>query len=349
MTGLEPGAANRAGRQRLVVSPNVRRLLIFVSLVLALAGCDSNSDADRTTVRTGERTRSEVQRFYVRMEDDAAALQVAVSRVLKGDSDAVDRVTALHKRIRARLYDYLVANGDRPAGFLLLDLAAVGARAEADTGDLDGLKQKRTAIVNAREKLAQERSAAFCEQSRGACGPIALERGDELAGTPIGRSQRDRLIVAGYDRLLRGAGRARRQRRVDMRRVAPFDWSRMFVFAGFTRAQMRQAISDELGFDWQHAPPTSADSCRSGADCAVLLVFATRHQVVAAVSRYEFGALICLDTRALRPRQTRLTAYRTGLAKAGNPLPGAHPVVLLIPPSLFANTSDCRKDYGVLR
>ena len=193
-------------------------------------------------------------------------------------------------------------------------------------------------------------SAAFCRRRRGTCGDIELEYGDNaVGGTPIGTTARDRLIVARYDRLIRDARDAPHPRVVDMRRVARMRWIRMFVFdRGVSRAGVQAVIAADLGFRWPDAPRNGTFGCAHS--CPLLLVFASRRRVLAAVSRHDFGALNCLSGRGWRPRRTRLRALRSAGYRPGDGLPGAPPTVVLAPAGKPVDIVwPCLKTYGVLR
>ncbi|HEY2604369.1 MAG TPA: hypothetical protein VGI67_22620 [Thermoleophilaceae bacterium] len=108
-------------------------------------------------------------------------------------------------------------------------------------------------------------------------------------------------------RLANAIGRAnlgRRFRAVDMAKVAPFRWERVYVFAN----EASDDIKRRLGFDWTGAPETVP---RSGQHES-LLAFVRGGQVAgSAFFSDAIGHLDCLTAEGGYPRGTRFVVRYT--------------------------------------
>ena len=109
------------------------------------------------------------QRFYVQMDDDAIALDDAITAAQAGDFDAtsgrvevsdeaIRRLRRLSQRIDSRVTDYLLDEGQESVGGNLLASAAETAPGGAQRGDLADLARARGQVLRS-EKYAR----------RGAC------------------------------------------------------------------------------------------------------------------------------------------------------------------------------------
>jgi hypothetical protein len=96
------------------------------------------------------------QRFFLRMDSDAIALDAAIGAAQDGDAAAVGQIEELEARIRARVNAHLLGGGDTSVGGNLLLSAATMARGAAPAGDVERLADARRDIAEARTKLAEE-------------------------------------------------------------------------------------------------------------------------------------------------------------------------------------------------
>jgi hypothetical protein len=105
---------------------------------------------------TASRQASARQRFYLKIDDDALALDDAVNAAQDGEAGAASRIASLRKRILDRVNDHLLDGGDTSVGANLLLSAATTARDAARAGDVERLSDVRRGITDARSKLADE-------------------------------------------------------------------------------------------------------------------------------------------------------------------------------------------------
>ena len=132
-----------------------------------------------------------------------------------------------------------------------------------------------------------------------------------------------------------------------MTRVAPFAWTRWYVFEGESRAQMQRVIARELGFRWEQVPkPPSIYSATS------LLVFATRTHVVSAVPERHI-VMGCLGVGRGRSRKhSRFDVLRSKGAPADRAagLPAYPPTLVGVTAArtIDAVQSHCLRGFGVL-
>jgi hypothetical protein len=101
-------------------------------------------------------------------------------------------------------------------------------------------------------------------------------------------------------RLANAIGRAslgRSQRSVDMTRVAPFGWDRVYVFASETSVD----IDRRLGFTWRNAPSTVP---RSGEHESLIAFVRGRRVVASSFFPDAIGQLGCLSAPAGYSRGT---------------------------------------------
>lgn len=121
-------------------------------------------------------------------------------------------------------------------------------------------------------------------------------------------------------RLANAVGRAslgRRFRGVDMAKIAPFAWDRVYVFRDTTSAD----IDRRLGFHWADAP----DAVPRSGEHESLLVFTSGKRVAGSTFFSDaIGHLDCLAAQAGYPRGTR---FRVRYARGGH-----EPYLATVPP-----------------
>lgn len=108
-------------------------------------------------------------------------------------------------------------------------------------------------------------------------------------------------------RLANAIGRAslgRRHRMVDMTKVAPFAWGRMYVFSNETSADIRR----RLGFEWSGAPDTVP---RHGQRESLLVFTAGQRVTGSAFFSEAIGRLDCLGSPSGYRRGTRFSVRFT--------------------------------------
>src|SRR4051794_9045887 len=94
-------------------------------------------------------------------------------------------------------------------------------------------------------------AAVVCAALSGCGGHAKPPAGPNIA--------RDRSVAAHLRQLDPKARNATAPLAIDLRQIAPFRWTRMFVFAeGYGRTQMRRVIARELGFSWKETPARAA-------------------------------------------------------------------------------------------
>lgn len=188
--------------------------------------------------------------------------------------------------------------------------------------------------------------AAHTGVGKDEAGHSAVSNSQEPHGN--GDIRLDRLVAAGFRRALRGARSAQRPRVIDMRHIAPFPWTRWYIFEGATREEMQRVIVHELGFRWRQAPSSTPPL----SSATSLVVFATDKRVVSAVpeSRIAMG---CLNNGHGRSRaRSRLRLYRS----AGSPpdpasgVPATAPTLVALSSPLGTNVREqrCVQGFGVL-
>jgi len=186
----------------------------------------------------------------------------------------------------------------------------------------------------------------FCRDNPGAVCP-----GVPRAPMLIGEGTRELLVARLLRQILAGARDAPRPPTVDMRLVAPFAWTRLFVFSGETSGQMRDIVRRTLGVRWRY-PPETTGCPADERTCPVVLAFATSHRVVTAVGRRDFAPLGCLAAiaRGLVRSHTRFKAYRSAGAPADPAagLPASPPSVIVLPTTFSKQVFACSKGFGVL-
>jgi hypothetical protein len=94
------------------------------------------------------------QRFYLATDDDAIALDGAVSALQNGEAGARSRVIRLEQQLRKRVTSYLLATGEESHGGNLLVSSAVTASEQSS--DLSALARVRRDIAEARARLAAD-------------------------------------------------------------------------------------------------------------------------------------------------------------------------------------------------
>ncbi len=115
-------------------------------------------------------------------------------------------------------------------------------------------------------------------------------------------------------RLANAIGRANlgpTHRRVDMARIAPFRWDRVYVFSDETSADIRR----RLGFDWRNAP----DAVPRKGEHETLVAFVRGRRVASATFFSDaIGQLDCLTAPA---GYTRRTSFVVRFNRAKPPAP----------------------------
>jgi hypothetical protein len=143
---------------------------------------------------------------------------------------------------------------------------------------------------------------------------------DKQATAPL--TDRDKQVSSRLVRIAHAARYAPHPGRLDLRRVAPFGWSRVFHFSSHTKPRdMRRAISRELGFTWKDAPRAPSN--------LGLLVFATHERVVSRVPDVAY-LFMCIGWGGRTRAQARFELLRTNGSKgdASSGLPPSAPTVI---------------------
>jgi len=132
-----------------------------------------------------------------------------------------------------------------------------------------------------------------------------------------------------------------------MTRVAPFPWTRWYVFEGESRAQMQRVIARELGFRWEHVPkPPSIYTATS------LLVFATPTRVVSVVPerRIVMACFAVGHGRSRKHSRFDVLGSKGAPADRASGLPASPPTLVAVTAarSIDAAQSRCLRGFGVL-
>lgn len=161
---------------------------------------------------------------------------------------------------------------------------------------------------------------------------------------PAAGSDADNRTVRGNLRtLVPRARRARTPIGIDMGDIAPFPWTRFYVFAISSRAEIQRSLLRDLGVRWTDAP-TDVDT--------PILVFADKSGI-RSVSQTDDIDFDCLERDGGWQRdESVFQLFRT------NADPGSPPAIPETPSSLVATpmpfpsdieSSPCLQVYGVLK
>jgi hypothetical protein len=163
----------------------------------------------------------------------------------------------------------------------------------------------------------------------------------------IGANKTDRLVSARLRRAVRGARMADPPIQLDMRRIAPFGWTRMYVFTFEDRRDIQQSIEKHSGFRWDEAP----DQAGIEGPGTSILVFASKRRVLSVI-RDAGVAFDCLDTvEGWSRNDSRFVVLRTAGDRKGVPagVNATRPEPVALPASESQTGNEpCIRSLGVL-